>query len=117
MPYKPLKPCAYPICPNLTRDYYCPDHIHLAQAEHKEMDKNRPTAHQRGYDTTWEKIRNYVLATEPLCRRCYAIGQAKPANLVHHQDHNPRNNENGNLEPMCESCHDLEHSKRKGNVA
>ena len=113
----PLRPCAHPTCPELVRfpDRYCPKHAGL---ELRAKD-SRPSARQRGYTTTWDKIRRHVLTAEPLCRRCAADGHAMIADLVHHKDHDPHNNNRDNLEPLCTSCHEKEHEgdrkKREGD--
>ena len=102
---KALKPCLHPGCPELTRERYCPGHSHLEL----HAEDPRPSARQRGYTTTWDKIRRQVLVHEPMCRRCAAAGRAEIADLVHHRDRDPRNNNRDNLEPLCSECHDQEH--------
>jgi hypothetical protein len=32
---------------------------------------------------------------------------------VHHKDRNPYNNDDNNLESLCEPCHDVEHKKER----
>lgn len=51
------------------------------------------------------------LNADPLCERCELAGRDVPAVLVHHKDRNSKNNINGNLESLCDRCHDLEHAK------
>lgn len=68
---------------------------------------DRPSAHKRGYDWTWRKIRLAVLASEPLCRPCAAEGLTVEAV---HVDHDVPleaggTNDLSNLVPMCHSCH------------
>jgi hypothetical protein len=43
-----------------------------------------------------------------LCNRC-----PKRAKLVHHKDRNQHNNLIENLEPLCYSCHAIEHDSKK----
>ncbi len=68
----------------------------------------RPSATQRGYDRTWQRLAALVLAEEPLCRRCHEAGRTQAAELV---DHIVPLNEGGarldrsNLQPLCRTCH------------
>jgi len=68
----------------------------------------RPSAHRRGYDRTWQRLRDLVLSDEPLCRTCAARGLLTPATMV---DHITPLNDGGarldrsNLQPLCDSCH------------
>ena len=39
------------------------------------MLEERPSAHWRGHDKRWRRIRNAVLAAEPLCRHCADAGR------------------------------------------
>ena len=70
-------------------------------------DHGGKTSHQRGYGATWQKLRAYVLASEPLCRECQATGRVTPATDV---DHVRPKAEGGtdaveNLQPLCRSHH------------
>lgn len=42
-----------------------------------------------------------------ICKRC-----SNPAVLIHHKDHNRKNNNSDNLEPLCKSCHQKHHEQR-----
>ncbi len=60
-----------------------------------------------GYGSHWRKLRNAVLAREPLCRVCNQAGRIKAADAV---DHITPKFEGGtdafeNLQPICEACH------------
>lgn len=61
------------------------------------------SAHRRGYDAAWRKLRLQVLMAEPLCRKC-----GKAAEDV---DHIRTIRSGGsrldpkNLQPLCHSCH------------
>jgi len=106
MPDLPVKRCNYPGCKKKIKggDTYCTKHSKLLK---KRYEKTRETATQRGYTTRiWRKIRNKKLNTDSQCERCSGI-----ATLVHHKDHNPKNNEWSNLESLCNKCHDKEHTK------
>lgn len=70
-----------------------------AQRRPRQLDP-RPPASQRGYDRRWRRIRNAVLAEEPLCRHCAA------AVLVDHILPQPAGtHDRENLQPLCQQCH------------
>ena len=112
MPYKPKHPCSYPACPELTHEQYCERH---AKQEDRRYDRQRGTAHQRGYTSRWNRIRKLVLAEEPLCRRCKKEGRATVATVVHHIK--PKElgggDEPENLEPLCRKHHEEEHKAER----
>ena len=62
----------------------------------------------------WHKLRMSVLASEPLCRLCYAMGEIKTATDVDHKDNNPANNEHDNLQPLCHECHSRKTARDMG---
>ncbi len=67
----------------------------------------RLSAHKRGYDRRWQRLRLVVLSIEPLCRICNELGLAVPAEDV---DHIVRRSDGGtdelsNLQPLCHVCH------------
>ncbi|WP_247869541.1 HNH endonuclease signature motif containing protein [Herbaspirillum sp. ST 5-3] len=53
----------------------------------------------------WRKLRASVLADEPLCRHCQALGRVTPATDVDHIDNDPSNNRRDNLQALCHECH------------
>ena len=70
---------------------------------------NRESAHKRGYNRQWGKVRGVKLSRDPFCERCLAKGRTVPAQMVHHKDRNSSNNSFDNLESVCLSCHNDEH--------
>ena len=68
----------------------------------------------------WRKLRAHVLAGEPLCRHCTAMGLTVAATEIDHRDNNPANNDRVNLCPLCKPCHsrktgrDMGHNVRMG---
>jgi 5-methylcytosine-specific restriction protein A len=88
---------------------------------HKHYDSWRGSARSRGYDSAWERVRLSHLKGEPLCRRCWASGVIKPADVVDHivpvkVDHDRRLDDT-NLQSLCNSCHTIktnEDRKRYG---
>ena len=110
MPSKPLHPCNHPGCPKLTSGRYCPDH---EKRERERYDASRGSSTERGYDHRWHKIRDLKLSRDLLCERCFAKGYGVPAVLVHHKDHNPKNNNHSNHESLCDACHEREHADER----
>ena len=117
MPRMANKPCAHPGCgaavPGGTR--FCPKHAaqfaEREKARKREYEARRPSAKQRGYGPHWERLRAWKLNRNPLCERCFQQHKAVQAVMVHHLDHDPRNNAVENLQSLCVSCHETEHKR------
>ncbi len=104
MPPKAPHPCAYPRCPNLTTERYCPDHKTIASREYNQS--NRPTD-RKLYGRQWVAIRNLYIQKHPLCELCLEAGRYVPATEVHHKlplDKGGSNDES-NLQALCKPCH------------
>jgi 5-methylcytosine-specific restriction protein A len=78
---------------------------HRSQQAPRRKDPPRElTTSERGYDTTWQKLRKWQLATFPICKAC----ERQSANEV---DHILPINDGGarldpaNLQSLCKSCH------------
>jgi len=108
MPYQPKRPCQQPGCPNLTGNQtgYCAVHL-------REVDNYRENANSRGYNSTWRRIRDLFLKDNPLCAACLQSKLITAAEVVHHKDKNPKNNDYDNLIALCVDCHAKEHGKDK----
>ena len=105
MPYKPKKPCAYPGCPELTHERYCPKHKTKASQEYDRY--QRSPDHDKIYDYRWRKIRNLYISKHPLCEECLKAGRLVPADEVHHivPPEEGGTHEDENLMALCKSCH------------
>ena len=55
-------------------------------ARHKVVDRDRGSAHQRGYTSAWRKARVAFLRKHPLCVYCERNGITKSAEVVDHID-------------------------------
>lgn len=99
MAHRPLKPCAQPGCPMLTRERLCPQHTIVARS--LRIDR-RPSAARRGYDSEWRAIRLQVLAEEPICRDC-----DRPSAEVDHiiPLRSGGTHARSNLQALCIPCH------------
>lgn len=113
MPFKPKKPCAWPGCPNLTDQRYCPEHQRQANRNY-ETYKRDPLSRKR-YGASWQKIRKAYAASHPFCEQCMKDGRFIPVEHVHHiiplsegGTHDP-----DNLMSLCKSCHSRIHAKMK----
>lgn len=77
MPSAPLRPCTHPGCPRLVGSGRCDEHQRKAERE-------RGSAHARGYDARWRARRLVYLRKHPLCVRCEQAGRVTPARVVDH---------------------------------
>lgn len=64
----------------------------------------------RGYGQDWRRLRERILAAEPLCRFCFAVGRVTAATDVDHIEpftglHDPRRLDPTNCRPLCRPCH------------
>lgn len=112
MPRRPLKPCSYPGCPNLTEGSYCVEH----QAHERARTYIRDPRINKRYDSRWRKIRNAFLAAHPLCAECERAGRIVAATEV---DHITPLSQGGthaeeNLQALCHSCHSKKTAKEDG---
>ncbi len=79
-------------------------------------DKARRNATKRGYGYDWQKLRERILAEQPLCVDCLeTTGRPTPAVEVHHiegiQAAPHKRLDPQNLVPLCEDCHDKRHGR------
>lgn len=105
MPRKPRRPCSYPGCPSLTEGRYCPEHEKQITAHYNKYE--RDPASKRRYGRAWKRIRDRVIAEQPLCQKCLEAGRLTPATEVHHILPLSRGGTHAreNLMPLCKNCH------------
>ena len=106
MPMRPRRACNAAGCPKLTSDRYCQEH---KRQEQRRYDSRRGSSSERGYDTTWQRLRAAYLRSHPLCNRCPGV---VPAIVVHHKQPISDGGERldtENLEALCETCHNKHH--------
>ena len=113
-----FRPCTWPGCPELTIDGgRCPRHTREAN---RGYDQRRGTAKQRGYDSTWERVRLIVLARDHyLCRECIRGGYVNSVAMLAPVDHIIPISQRpdlrlalSNLETLCHHCHARKHRGR-----
>ncbi|WP_442918227.1 HNH endonuclease signature motif containing protein [Magnetococcus sp. PR-3] len=56
----------------------------------------------------------FHLSREPLCRICKRKGKTERATVVDHMDGDATNNDSGNLQSLCASCHSRKTAKQDG---
>lgn len=112
MPWKPLRPCKYPGCPNLSDQSYCEVHRKAARAEAaRTYNRNsRDMELQKFYDSSaWRALRKLKLQRNPMCEICYADGRLTEATIVDHivavKDSDEGRLDIANLQSVCLSCH------------
>ena len=115
MPSKPPRSCNQHGCGILTNDSYC--HEHKRQAQQKQ-DKERGTAHQRGYGSRWRKARATYLSHRPLCVMCEQEGKIVQAIVVDHKVPHKGDQDlfwdKNNWQPLCKRHHDIKTAKEDG---
>ena len=109
MPRKPLKPCKYPGCPNLTEGQYCEEHKAKAQQEYDRYSRAQDV--HKKYGRAWKRIRDSYAKAHPLCERCLEEGRATPMDEVHHivPISQGGTHARSNLRSLCKSCHQRTH--------
>ena len=109
MPARALRPCKQIGCTELTREAggYCAEHQHVIS----EYERRRGSARQRGYDRAWERLREVVLRSNPLCYDCFSVGRLTSAKEVHHikkvREYPALRLVKRNLMCLCKACHSV----------
>ncbi len=75
----------------------------------READRRKDSPSVRGYGRKWRRIREMVLALQPLCRHCSTPDRPVAAQEVDHIIPHRRNAlllyDWANLQPLCRQCH------------
>ena len=73
-------------------------------------DKQRGTAHERGYGSKWQTARKAYLIQHPLCKKCLSNTSVVAATVVDHIIPHRGDMQlfwdSGNWQPLCKTCHD-----------
>ncbi|OTU34782.1 HNH endonuclease [Acinetobacter pittii] len=106
-PQRAKRPCLVGSCKDFASyKGYCDQH----QDRIKKKDRERGTAHQRGYDARWEKDRTKFLDENPLCADHRKRGMVEAATVVDHIIPHKGDQvlfwDKNNWQPLCKSCHD-----------
>ena len=111
-------PCTHAGCPNLV-DGGGKCEKHRKQVA-KEYDRERGTAHQRGYTARWRRANRMYLKVHPLCEceECKSDNRIRPANVVHHKIPHKGNSvlfwDEENWQAMNKQCHDRHTARETG---
>ena len=86
--------------------------------ETKRYEKQRGTASQRGYTTTWRRARKIYLTNNFFCAECKRHGIARLATIVdhiipHRGDEKLMWDED-NWQPLCDTCHNRKTARQDG---
>jgi 5-methylcytosine-specific restriction protein A len=115
MPNRPLHPCSYPGCPELTQERFCEKH---KQQDRKRVDERRGSANSRGYNYKWQKVREQELKEEPLCRECLKNNIITIAtvrdHIIPHKGDPVLFWDKNNRQSLCKRCHDIKTAKEDG---
>lgn len=106
-PQRAKRPCLVGSCKDFASNKgYCDKH----QSRVKQRDRDRGTAHQRGYDAEWKKHRDQFLTGYPLCVECRRKGYVMPATVVDHIVPHKGDQtlfwNQSNWQSLCKPCHD-----------
>lgn len=116
MPQRPLAACSHPGCPERTRGGPCPKH---QRETRRRVDRERGSAHRRGYDKRWRKARKDFLQEHPLCElECAREGRLTPATVVDHKIPHRGDDrlfwDRANWQAACKPCHDRKTAREDG---
>lgn len=101
-----------PVRPPVHRPAFLPPPAQSRRDQLRALDDRRGSSTARGYGADWVRLRNMVLAAEPLCRHCAAAGLVVAAAELHHtikvRDRPDLRLDPSHLVPLCKSCHSKE---------
>lgn len=110
MPVAAARPCRHAGCGQLVRDGsgYCAAHQDDRKIG-KFADLHRGSRHERGYGSTWDKLRKLILSRDKgLCQECRRNGKCRPARIVDHiiPKCEQGTDDESNLQSLCQACSD-----------
>lgn len=127
MAVSPPRVCSAPGCYALAHgSARCPAHPYEPRPRKRwserdrERDRARGSASERGYDAAWHRLRNAILARDPLCRMCQAQGRTRTAMEVDHiipiSERPDLRLVEGNLQPLCRPCHRIKTARERRDL-
>ena len=104
MPISPPSTCRHPGCTALVFSVaYCANHKDDAVAN-KWADRNRPSRHERGYGSSWDKLRRVILRRDHgVCQECKAAIATEVDHIIPKSSGGP--DAPFNLRAICSPCH------------
>lgn len=123
-PIAPRRPCRHPSCGQLVSGgSYCEKHTKAKEVavkvERIRYDKERGTAHSRGYDGKWSKAAKQFRVNNPLCKMCEQKGILKVNFCVDHivpvtGPDDPLFWDQSNWQGLCLTCHSEKTAREDG---
>lgn len=117
---KPLKPCNYIGCSNLTRNKYCEQHEYKTMDDTRYYDRYvRDKESSKFYKSkSWKKTREQVLIRDKgLCQSCLKNKRITMASIVDHiiplKIAWEKRLDMNNLQSLCQSCHNQKTAEDK----
>lgn len=107
MPQRPAAACSRPGCRGLVRADVCSVCGPRRRATYQQYDAQRGTTAERGYGSSWQRLRAVYLRSHPNCAECAKAGRVESAVDVHHiiPLRDGGSNEASNLMALCHPCH------------
>lgn len=108
MPNKLKTVCRYPGCSKSTRNTWCEEH---ARESSRPRNVQRPTAHARGYDHAWRRIRNRYIKANPFCEVCdrernkIVMRNLEVDHVIPIEQRPDLRLDWNNLQTLCRKCH------------
>lgn len=100
MPTRPPHPCRKAGCPHLTMGRFCVEHATL---EAPAWATTRGSAHSRGYGASWRRLRQMILARDPVCTVCHRVVSTE---VDHHVPKSMGGEDTmDNCRGICGDCH------------
>lgn len=127
MAQRAKKPCAYIVCPKLTRDRYCEQHEHMDKEDKVKIQQHYDKHTRDATSTTfynskmWKQMRTQVFGkSHGLCDECRQQGLITPGNVVDHkrplkERYDLRLTES-NLWTLCHACHNKKTKNERSSV-
>ena len=114
-PSRLKRPCNHPGCPELVEKGYCEKH---KRERAQRYDKARGNFRERGYSSSWDKLRQWFITQNPLCHDCLERGDVTPGTAVHHIKHKEDGGTDApeNLMTLCHRCHNARHERFGGKI-
>lgn len=122
-----LRFCARSGCPNLVKSGYCDDHQQHSMSVRTE--KERPSAHKRGYTRAWSAASEAFRREHPLCEGLRVVrggpvvinthpGVYRPSELTDHIEPHRGDQtlfwDRDNWQAGCKECHDVKTAREDG---
>jgi 5-methylcytosine-specific restriction protein A len=96
----------------------CPHPLPWPVHGKRPWESGRISSSQRGYGSTWRRLRAMILSRDPLCTSCLQADRVTPSVMVDHITPRSLGGEDteANLQGLCRRCHEIK-SSREGREA